>query len=150
MILVDANLLLYAYHPRTEQHEESRAWLEAVLSGPDLVRSAWLTLWAFLRIATNPRVFEIPLSIHSASPAKSRGPSLPPQEPVIVGKALQSLYKFERAAPWVAASAGTARVEVADFHLDRDTCLASPLHPPYELTGVRQPASLTGTYHEQT
>jgi transposase len=40
-----------------EQHEESRAWLEAVLSGPDLVRFAWLTLWAFFRIATNPRVF---------------------------------------------------------------------------------------------
>jgi hypothetical protein len=81
VILVDANLLLYAYHPRAEQHEESRAWLEAVLSGPNLVRFFWLTLWAFLRIATNPRVFERPLSIHSASPAKSRGPSLRPQEP---------------------------------------------------------------------
>jgi predicted nucleic acid-binding protein len=81
VILVDANLLLYAYHPRAEQHVESRAWLEAVLSGPNLVRLAWLTLWAFLRIATNPRVFEPPLSVHSASPAKSWGPSLRPQEP---------------------------------------------------------------------
>ena len=62
MILIDANLLLYAYHPRADQHEHSRAWLEAVLSGPDLVRFAWLTLWAFLRIATNPRVFERPLA----------------------------------------------------------------------------------------
>ena len=50
MILVDANLLIYAYHPRAEQHEESRAWLETVLSGPDSVRFAWLSLWAFLRI----------------------------------------------------------------------------------------------------
>jgi hypothetical protein len=57
VILVDANLLLYAYHPRAEQHEASRAWLEAVLSGPDLVSFAWLTLRAFLKIATNPRVF---------------------------------------------------------------------------------------------
>jgi uncharacterized protein len=62
VILVNANPLLYAYHPRAEQHEQSRAWLEAVLSGPDLVRFAWLTLSVFLRIATNPRVFEIPLS----------------------------------------------------------------------------------------
>ena len=69
MILVDANLLLYAYHSRAEQHEESRAWLETVLSGPDLVRFAWLTLWAFLRIATNPRVFEIPLSSTEAEAA---------------------------------------------------------------------------------
>jgi predicted nucleic acid-binding protein len=63
LILVDANLLLYAYYPRAEQHEKSRVWLEAVLSGPDLVRFAWLTLWALLRIATNPRVFDRPLSI---------------------------------------------------------------------------------------
>jgi uncharacterized protein len=55
VILVDVNLLLYAYQPRAEQHERSRAWLEGVLSGPDLVRFAWLTLWAFLRIVTNPR-----------------------------------------------------------------------------------------------
>jgi uncharacterized protein len=60
VILVDANLLLYAYHPRAGQHEGARAWLEGVLSGSDLVRFAWLTLWAFLRIATNPRVFERP------------------------------------------------------------------------------------------
>lgn len=71
MILVDANLLLYAYHPRAEQHEKSRAWLEAALSGPEFIRFAWLTLWAFLRIATNPRVFERPLSIAEANAAVS-------------------------------------------------------------------------------
>ena len=71
MILVDANLLLYAYHPRAEHHEKSRAWLEAALSGPDLVRFAWVTLWAFLRIATNPRAFERPLSTPEAEAAIS-------------------------------------------------------------------------------
>ena len=63
MILIDANVLLYAYNPRAEQHEAGRAWLETVLSGRELVRFAWLTLWAFLRIATNPRVFERPLAM---------------------------------------------------------------------------------------
>jgi hypothetical protein len=62
MILVDVNLLLYAYHPRAAQHEASRQWLEAVLAGPEFVRFSWLGLWAFLRITTNPRVFEHPLS----------------------------------------------------------------------------------------
>jgi uncharacterized protein len=71
VILVDANLLLYAYHPRAEQHEKSRAWLERVLSGPDWVRFAWLTLWAFLRIATNRRVFDRPLSTSEAEAAIS-------------------------------------------------------------------------------
>jgi toxin-antitoxin system PIN domain toxin len=71
VILVDANLLLYAYHPRAEQHEASREWLEAMFSGPELVRFAWLTLWAFLRIGTNPRVFERPLSMLEAEAAVS-------------------------------------------------------------------------------
>ncbi|HEU0154804.1 MAG TPA: type II toxin-antitoxin system VapC family toxin [Stellaceae bacterium] len=69
MILVDANLLLYAYHPRAAQHEKSRAWLEGVLAGRDLIRFAWVTVWAFLRIATNPRVFERPLSPAEAEAA---------------------------------------------------------------------------------
>ncbi len=71
MILVDANLLLHAYHPRAAQHDASRTWLEVTLSGSDLVRFAWVTLWAFLRIATNPRVFERPLTTSEAETAVS-------------------------------------------------------------------------------
>jgi len=66
VILVDANLLLYAYHARADQHSASKAWLETALAGPELVRFAWLTLWAFVRIATNPRAFERPLSLREA------------------------------------------------------------------------------------
>lgn len=69
MILVDANLLLYAYHPQSNQHEASRAWLENILSGSELVRFAWLTIWAFLRISTNPRAFERPLATTEAEAA---------------------------------------------------------------------------------
>jgi toxin-antitoxin system PIN domain toxin len=69
MILVDANLLLYAYHPQAEQHKRSRDWLETALAGPELLRFAWLTLWAFFRIATAPRVFERPLSASEAEAA---------------------------------------------------------------------------------
>jgi hypothetical protein len=71
MILVDANLLLYAYHPSAPQHAASREWLESVLSGSELVGFAWITLWAFLRITTNPRVFERPLSSAEAGAAVS-------------------------------------------------------------------------------
>ena len=71
MILVDANILLYAYNAEAEQHAKSRAWLETALSGADLVRFAWLTLWAFLRIATSPRAFYRPLSASEAEAAIS-------------------------------------------------------------------------------
>lgn len=77
MILVDANLLLYAYQPRAEQHKQSRKWLESVLSGPELVRFAWLTLWAFIRVGTNPRVFERPLSTAEAGKVVSSWLELP-------------------------------------------------------------------------
>ena len=69
MILVDANLLLYAYDPRAADHERSKRWLEASLSGQAFVRFAWLSLWAFLRISTNPRVFERPLTMTEAEAA---------------------------------------------------------------------------------
>lgn len=69
MILIDANLLLYAYNPRAADHEGSKQWLEASLSGRSLVRFAWLTLWAFLRISTNPGVFEHPLTMAEAEAA---------------------------------------------------------------------------------
>jgi toxin-antitoxin system PIN domain toxin len=71
VILVDANLLLYAYDPRAVEHEASRSWLEAALSGSALVRFAWLSLWAFLRISTNPRVFQHPLTTKEAGDAVS-------------------------------------------------------------------------------
>jgi toxin-antitoxin system PIN domain toxin len=71
MTLIDANLLLYAYDPRATRHDAARAWLEATLSGSDLVRFAWVTLWAFIRISTNPRVFERPLSTSEAEEAVS-------------------------------------------------------------------------------
>lgn len=69
MRLIDANLLLHAYNPRSAQHDASRRWLEGALSGAELVRFAWVTIWAFLRISTNPRVFERPLSVEEAARA---------------------------------------------------------------------------------
>jgi toxin-antitoxin system PIN domain toxin len=71
MILIDANLLLFAYQPRAREHEASRRWLEHALAGPELVRFAWLTIWAFLRISTSTRVFERPLSAVEAQAAVS-------------------------------------------------------------------------------
>jgi toxin-antitoxin system PIN domain toxin len=67
VILIDANLLLYAYHPRAEHHERSKEWLESVLAGKSPVRFAWMTLLAFLRIGTSPRIFEHPLGMEEAA-----------------------------------------------------------------------------------
>jgi len=71
VILVDANLLLYAYHPGDLRHPAARSWLEGTLSGLEPVRFSWLSLWAFLRISTNPRVYERPLLANEAKGAVS-------------------------------------------------------------------------------
>jgi toxin-antitoxin system PIN domain toxin len=67
MILVDANVLLYAYDATARHHERCRAWLERELSGVAPVAFAWVTLLAFLRIVTNPRVLSSPLSAAEAT-----------------------------------------------------------------------------------
>jgi toxin-antitoxin system PIN domain toxin len=61
VILVDANVLLYAYDPRSPFHDRCRAWVENAFSGDEPVALAWVTVLAFVRIATNPRVYEQPL-----------------------------------------------------------------------------------------
>lgn len=66
MILIDANLLLYAYNPSFPLHRPARRWLEDAFSGSDLVRLGWLTIVAFLRIGTNARAFEHPLTTNEA------------------------------------------------------------------------------------
>ena len=56
MIVLDANILLYAYDAASDQHAKARAWLEEVLSGTDPVGLPWQTVAAFVRIVTNPRL----------------------------------------------------------------------------------------------
>jgi hypothetical protein len=71
VILVDANVLLYAYQPRSEFHERCRSWVEEAFSGEERVCLAWVTVLAFIRISTNPRVFEQPLLAAEAVAAVS-------------------------------------------------------------------------------
>jgi toxin-antitoxin system PIN domain toxin len=66
VILVDANVLLYAYQPRSQHHERCRRWVEMAFSGEEPVCLAWVTLLAFVRIITNPRIFEAPLTAGEA------------------------------------------------------------------------------------
>ena len=66
MILVDANILLYAEDALQSRHQQARAWWDGQLSGTGVVCLCWTVLSAFIRIGTNPRVFEHPLSLEQA------------------------------------------------------------------------------------
>jgi uncharacterized protein len=64
MILVDANLLLYAANRAAPEHQAARAWLDSSLSGTARVGLPWPSLLAFVRLVTNPLVVR-----HSVSTA---------------------------------------------------------------------------------
>ena len=66
MILVDANLLVYARVSSLSQHGKAREWLDGRLSGTSRVGLPWPSLLAFLRLVTNPRVFSRPDTIENA------------------------------------------------------------------------------------
>jgi toxin-antitoxin system PIN domain toxin len=62
MILVDANLLIYAIDLGSPYHRKAQAWLEGILSGSTPVGLAWIALLAFLRITTRKAIAQNPLS----------------------------------------------------------------------------------------
>lgn len=66
MILPDANLLLYAYDRESPFHPEAARWWAGLLSGAEPVGLCPVVVFAFLRLATNARVFERPLTARDA------------------------------------------------------------------------------------
>jgi uncharacterized protein len=66
VILPDVNLLLYAVDVESTRHPEAREWLEGALSGTEEVAFAWAVVLGFVRISTNPSVFEEPLDADQA------------------------------------------------------------------------------------
>ena len=66
MILIDANLFLYASLRELPRHPQARAWLDEVLNGDQLVGLPWMVVLAVLRISTNPRVLQQPLPADQA------------------------------------------------------------------------------------
>ena len=66
MILVDANLLLFARNADVPEHTAARRWLDERLSGTARVGLPWHSLLGFLRIATNPRAFATRLTMAEA------------------------------------------------------------------------------------
>lgn len=66
MILLDVNLLLYAYDAQSPRHEPARAWLEQTLSGSETVGLPWVVMLAFIRLITRSVVVEHPLTADQA------------------------------------------------------------------------------------
>jgi uncharacterized protein len=71
MILVDANLLIYASAPESAQHSVAKDWLDDRLNGPLRVGLPWPSLLAFMRIVSNPKLFESASLRHARAQVQS-------------------------------------------------------------------------------
>ena len=60
MLLVDVNILVFAYREDAPDHGRFRRWLEGLLSSDSSFGISELVLSGFLRVVTHPRVFDPP------------------------------------------------------------------------------------------
>ena len=67
MVIVDANVLLYAVDRASAHHERSHGWLDAALAGAEAVGLAWVALLAFVRVGTSPAILPAPMSADEAT-----------------------------------------------------------------------------------
>lgn len=67
MIVPDVNLLIYAYDRSSGFHPRAKQWWEQCLSGSEVIGIAWVAALGFLRLITNPRVFENPMPVRMAT-----------------------------------------------------------------------------------
>lgn len=61
-MLVDANLLLFAFDDTSPFHKQSSAWLTTRLNGAAPVGLPWQSLVAFVRISTQPKALAEPIT----------------------------------------------------------------------------------------
>ena len=66
MILVDANVLIYAHVASFAHHEKARTWLDGRINAAAPVGLPWPSLLAFVRIVSNPRIFDGPATVSAA------------------------------------------------------------------------------------
>jgi len=60
MLLLDVNVLIYAFRVDALRHDEYREWLPRLRRGAEPVAVAGTVLASFLRIVTHPRIFREP------------------------------------------------------------------------------------------
>jgi toxin-antitoxin system PIN domain toxin len=111
VILLDANLLIYAVNRDLPQHKTAKTWIEKTFSDQDSVGLPWVSVLAFLRLCTNPRVFKAPLKVEDAIAYIDEWVALPSVELVTPGQRHWEIFKN------LLAQCGTAGNLVTDAHI---------------------------------
>ena len=111
MILVDANVLIYAIDQDSPQHAPAREWLEQAFAGVEPIGLPWIVLLAFVRLVTRPAIVRHPLSPEAALAYVDEWLSLPAVQPVSPGPGHWAVLRT------LLAAAGTAGNLTTDAHI---------------------------------
>lgn len=66
MLLVDTNVLIYAHRQDAERHAEYRAWVQAMVDGPEPYAVSDFAVNGLVRVVTNPRAYPDPTPLGRA------------------------------------------------------------------------------------
>jgi toxin-antitoxin system PIN domain toxin len=107
VILVDANLLVYAANRAAPEHAVARGWLDSRLGGIVRVGLPWPSILGFVRVVTNPAILRRPVG-----PAEAWGqiedwlaadaawiPLPTPRHGEVLGELLRARYMTSRLVP---------------------------------------------------
>lgn len=66
VFLPDVNIYVCAHRPEDPCHRRGKEWLETLLTGPMAYAYSDVVLSGFVRIVTNPRIFQTPTPLDTA------------------------------------------------------------------------------------
>ena len=143
MILVDANLLIYAIDSDAPRHDAARRWFEQTLSGAAPVGLPWVAILAFIRITTRTGIMRRPLSPSAALACAASWLEQPCVEAVAPG---EHHWPILRALLEATGSAGnlTTDAHIAALALERGAHVYSADHDFARFPGVMHVDPLAG------
>jgi hypothetical protein len=136
VILVDANLLIYAVDADSKHHGAARRWLERTLSTATEVGLAWTVILAFIRITTHATVMRRPLTPEAAVAYVDDWLAQPYVHAVVPG---ERHWAILRAVLEASGSAGnlTSDAHLAALALEHDAVVCSTDNDFKRFPGLR-------------
>lgn len=111
MVVVDLNILIYAYRQESPQHAKAVAWLEEAMNSGQPIGLSWTTILGFLRLMTSGRYFSPAIPLAEVQEAVQSWLAVPTVRMLIPGeKHADVLFGLLNAA-------GTAGDLTSDAHL---------------------------------
>ena len=93
MIVLDVNLLIYAYDTTCNEHKKALEWLNEVFSSDEIIGLPWQTISAFLRILTYPGAFGERFTMEQALAIIDQWMELPQVRTMPPGEAYWRLFR---------------------------------------------------------